>query len=354
MIKRLLHTSLLIALCLSYGTVKAQNLDSDGDGIYNNVDADADNDGILNADECVENNIIVGRDFTNPPPSPNPNSMYDSNQFAEENSGWTLISTGTGADARIVWKSGIILPHTSDSNFGNGIQFRNDGQTQSLSTNVENFYHYGTPTIFISKIAANNSNPTGLGSTFIVSYAGEEYVRIVTTDGTGTGATITYSNGASGSITAFLVGTIYTDWEIYLPDDIPANGSLKIEFQAGPTDSDDFSIGDVIINACSDTDGDGTPDYLDLDSDNDGCPDALEGDEGVNPSQLNPDGSINTDTNGGIDLDGVPNLVNAGGIADIDGGQGQGVGNSEDSSVNDCDMPGRTITNPALINQARR
>jgi len=337
-IRKLLHTCLLMSVLLSFGYVKAQSLDSDGDGVLDNVDADVDNDGILNSIECAERNIIVRGNFTSipPPASRTSDGMYNPAQFANANPGWTLVSTGTGANAKIVWRNNITLPPPLNTPFGNGIRFQNDGQTQSLSTNIEDFYHYGTPKILISKIAANNSNPTGNSSTFTVSYAGVEYARIETDDGRVTGASISYLNDASGNIAAFSVGTIYTNWEIYLPDNIPANGVLEIKFVGGSLDSDDFSMGDVIINACADTDGDGTPDYLDLNSDNDGCPDALEGDEGLNPSQLNPDGSINTDANGGVDPDGVPNLVNADGAADTGDDQGQGVGDSTDADVNNC------------------
>src|SRR5690606_17745768 len=93
-----------------------------------------------------------------------------------------------------------------------------------------------------------------------------------------------------------------------------------------------------------DTDGDGIPDYLDLDSDGDGCYDAIEGDENVDESQLNLDGSIDINANGGIDATGVPNLVNSGGVADINGSQGQGIGDSQDILVIACTLDCSNIT----------
>src|SRR5690606_7017925 len=85
-----------------------------------------------------------------------------------------------------------------------------------------------------------------------------------------------------------------------------------------------------------DTDGDGIPDYLDLDSDDDGCPDALEGDENVTLADLNSDGSINIGETGGVDSDGIPNLVNTDGDADVGDDVGQGVGSAQDPLVNTC------------------
>lgn len=61
-----------------------------------------------------------------------------------------------------------------------------------------------------------------------------------------------------------------------------------------------------------DTDGDGTPDYLDNDSDGDGCYDAIEGAGNVLASQVASGGITGT-----VDNDGIPSLVN--------GGQGTGV-----------------------------
>lgn len=95
-----------------------------------------------------------------------------------------------------------------------------------------------------------------------------------------------------------------------------------------------------------DTDGDGIPNHLDLDSDNDGCPDAIEGDEDVALNQLVFAGGNVTSGTGStapnknlcassacIDASGVPNLVNAGGAADIGGDEGQGIGTSQNSGI---------------------
>jgi len=90
------------------------------------------------------------------------------------------------------------------------------------------------------------------------------------------------------------------------------------------------------VRTLCDIDADGIPNFLDLDSDGDGCFDAMEGEDYVAEEQLNADGSINIATTGGVDADGVPNLVNPGGAGDVDGVQGQGVGTSQNSTIDLC------------------
>ncbi|WP_262152776.1 lectin-like domain-containing protein [Chryseobacterium foetidum] len=71
-----------------------------------------------------------------------------------------------------------------------------------------------------------------------------------------------------------------------------------------------------------DTDGDGIEDYLDLDSDGDGCPDAIEGDKNITQSMLNNNWSIS----GSVDSNGIPTAATG----------GQGAGSAYNSAVNSC------------------
>ena len=95
-----------------------------------------------------------------------------------------------------------------------------------------------------------------------------------------------------------------------------------------------------VKNGFCDPDNDGISNQFDLDSDNDGCADALEGDENVTTSQLTANRISGT-----VDDNGVPNLVNAGGAADIGGDQGQGIGEAYNAAIQSgcfCYKPAQT------------
>ncbi|OCK51737.1 hypothetical protein BA768_03235 [Chryseobacterium sp. CBo1] len=330
---------------VGYSQISATNActDTDNDGIADVLDLDKDNDGILDTDECGgAGNIIKRGNFTTLPATP---GTFTPAQFVTANPDWVLASTGAGAATQIFWGN-----TTSPFAFGNGIRFQSDAVTQSLTQSVTNLYHYAKPQVVISRFAASNSNPLANSSTLILSYAGVEYMRIATANGVNTTSTLTYSNGASGSLATVAVGTVYNNWVIDLPYGVPSTGSLKIDYLAGPADSDDFYIGDIVINACQDTDTDGIPNFLDLDSDNDGCLDAIEGGDNVTSVQLVAaasglgvgTGSSASNQNlcagtGCVDAQGVPTVVNSGGAADITGDQGQGAGFSQTTLFNECD-----------------
>lgn len=138
---------------------------------------------------------------------------------------------------------------------------------------------------------------------------------------------------------------------------IPSSSTNKLVYYGYTASTGGFSNEQKIRfnNLCNDypqfvdTDGDGIEDYLDLDSDDDGCPDAIEGDENVKYSQVNSDGSINTTTSG-INVNGFPNPVNAGGISDIGGDEGQGIGTSKDASLNACICYKSPVTTGSVMN----
>ncbi len=113
--------------------------------------------------------------------------------------------------------------------------------------------------------------------------------------------------------------------------DIPASETNKLVYYGytastgGNTNDQQVRINDFCADYPQfvDTDGDGVEDYLDLDSDGDGCFDALEGSGYVTQDQLKSDGSIM----GSEDANGIPLIANG----------GQGAGSAYDANINACD-----------------
>lgn len=122
---------------------------------------------------------------------------------------------------------------------------------------------------------------------------------------------------------------------IRLSFDLDTDGDGIVDFY--DLDDDNDGILDINEQATAtndgDSDGDGISDELDLDSDDDGCPDVLEGDGTINRSDIENDTLI-----GGVDTLGIPIIV---------GSNGQGVGTSQDSTMQDiidCAFPENDIS----------
>ncbi|MCU7618221.1 hypothetical protein NZ698_13510 [Chryseobacterium sp. PBS4-4] len=300
-------------------TINACN-DADNDGLPDTVDVDDDNDGILDTDECGSTERITGGVF--PTTGGNTNTVP----------GWTVDGTYAASGA---WTSAV-----GRVNLGtDGLTFVRDNSTVSIikqnltgvmrgsSININQLYWYRTT-------GPESDN----AFTFTVSYGGVVYATINST--TTPTPTITASNGALvnlstlPTVAAQNAPSTKVNLVITLPYSIPVNGELALTFNAGisTTSTRDLIMRSISLVSCKDTDGDGTPDYLDTDSDGDGCFDAIEGDENVTAAQVNAQGNIT----GTVNASGVPNLVNTGGAADIGSDQGQGIGYSTDSTINAC------------------
>ena len=336
--------------------------DSDNDGIPNYIDLDDDNDGILDEDENCKG---IG-------------------EYAD----WVwngTTSTGTG---NFDCSNGPDFTY-SVSNY-NSVSISNnevfDDSQQSFETiygqadNQENLVvrtksHAGSPGVIplvnYSTITINFNNSTSIGNwAFAITDLDADQIQLSAFDANNNpvpndvinywlkelfdtaplnaGVNIPFWDASNAALvgSADADGIYNTMTQIGLPDEEAPGGwfepnisikQLTLTFSAMSA-SNTPSCHIYIASRCcdNDTDGDGIPDHLDLDSDNDGCPDAIEGNENVSSSHLNPDESINIVDNGGIDANGVPNLVNAGGDADTDSEQGQDAGNAYNAALNSC------------------
>lgn len=282
--------------------------DTDGDGIFDNVDLDDDNDGIpdTNEDNCTKTTQIANGNFSGAATS------WSSGFYTTPNTTGGITFTGTTLEifvdnAGSLYSGNVILANTTPVTLRAGVYY-NFSSTLSIFS--------GTTNVNFAWVLLDSSNN-------IV-----QTIQTYKTLASGIGDVQISNTATAYPVTFFSTGTGSYRLAMTWVTNSAANGNGQ-----------DVRIDDVTLFAPCDTDGDTIPNYLDLDSDADGCFDAIEGDENVRPTQLNANGSINTTANGGIGTtpgtnNGVPNLVNSGGLADVGGDVGQGIGDSQSSLAN--------------------
>jgi hypothetical protein len=256
-------------LRITYRTV----YDNDNDGVYNQIDIDDDNDGILDTDECSS--------ISNPPLL---NSNFEAIEILTLDDGPTDVVATDG-----IWKGDAShIPNWLSADpvnnyleiWHNSHQAGNDAGGQAYSGS-----HWAE---------INATTNDGL------------YQDIVTTPGTVLQWTFAhrkrtgYAGSANEDIAELLIGDpggvmtsqgTFTSagdssWTMHTGQYVVPAGQTTtrltftvIQTASGSTSSGNF-IDQVqlyaIPNGCEDFDGDSVPDYLDLDTDNDGIPDIVE------------------------------------------------------------------------------
>lgn len=321
--------------------------DSDGDGLPDWQDLDDDNDGILDTDECTS----TGQNF-----------LVDS-----------VLRDGTLSNGTVAAGS---WPTENVTNPATAISYSGANGEVSHPNTVINFVDSSNPNSLVQNYnvanIAQTANSTSLVSSTFVQF--EEF-------DSGT-PSITYTNVYDhlgnqlmtlSDIQFFNIGawnsafTSFTLNSSYITITNPTPGTFVVTKTASSPQYVAFRFKSRTAGFISrfnsafsnlaandwvthkfgrtlvcDADGDGIPNTLDLDSDNDGCVDAVEGDENVLPSQLVSAGgllSVGTGSTASnqnlcagttcVNANGVPNIVNSGGTADIGGDQGQGIGSSQ-------------------------
>lgn len=329
--------------------------DSDGDGVPDSLDLDDDNDGILDTTEgqCINTSNPSTDGFDSPlVATVNGNNIQSVNPY----NGWGT-ETGVANAFNVIRVNG--------AGYSSGPDVAQSG-TQYIDINNSSTYVYKnitltTPTIVsASAWFANRETSSG-------NYSPWSTKIEIRNETTGT----TVAQGNTINFTSSISDKIWYNSSINSVA-LPA-GTYRIRMfvhNSGHLDSISYCFS-------TDTDGDGTPDYLDVDSDNDGCADAIEGSENVKYNQIHdlnlpladPNyayrGQIKVTYNGtttstpsGIisnspSTNGVPQLLNnagnnlnastnpsdlAGAVDNTDGTAdiGQGIGDSQDNTINSC------------------
>ncbi|WP_036153760.1 Ig-like domain-containing protein [Maribacter forsetii] len=283
-------------------------VDSDNDGIFDGCDLDDDNDGILDEDECpsVTGSVDSGNNTTNL------TGFYKAN--GNNILGFTINPEYASQ----------VLSSTS------GIQIRWDQGTTDAITTIDLILDAPTSGTLQSVILGNGAEGVTAGTqnankeiTLTWSGGGSGILNDPLDEVTGrdTGDVI-----FSGDIIEINNGTSYslrdTEWSVEVDMTSVTTFPTTVAFYAdssinGGTNYNREGFAFTPVINCPDTDEDGIPNSLDNDSDGDGCPDALEGDGSYTYADLDS----NLRLIAAVDGDGIP------------AGTSQGIGTSEDDTL---------------------
>lgn len=325
-------------------------VDSDGDGVPDYTDLDDDNDGILDADEnsCITSSKVEGtpifiNDFGTGTFTTDPYVLNHKYTTGDANDGFYNVRT-SGTTGVTYTRTNL----TGNKDAGNPTITNGTTTGRYLMINID---------------SPNNTNKAIYRVPGIYTVVGQSYRFRIDMAGLADGlrdipnlkiAIKDASNNELASATSTTVGVANNDvWRRLNLEFTATTSSVILEIinlQATGSNGNDVGIDNIILTPLyCDLDNDGTPNQFDLDSDNDGCPDAIEGDENVTAAHLNPSGSIIVGANGSgsleVNANGVPNLVNAGGAADIGSDQGQGIGEAYNAAIQSgcfCYKPAQT------------
>ncbi|WP_133943362.1 hypothetical protein [Epilithonimonas xixisoli] len=294
-------------------------LDSDGDGVPDECDLDDDNDGILDTNECVNPigaAVIWSGDGSY---GLNPQILQPS---VIANNGTIAASKGDGLTSISIFMSSYQLSGISASTTTlSGAISQNDYveyqfKTSNWSTSVPNSMQY-----IFDRTSVFHQSVNPIDYRFAVAISTDNFATstVLLTD---------LSSRKSNTI------------QVYKNPDyaLEPNKQYKVRVyfyslaSSGAILFDNFTI--RVTQYC-DTDGDGIPDYLDLDSDNDGCLDAIEGAGGFTASDLtSASGTVKVGVGSSASNQNLGIVVDANGVPTLVGANGQGVGDSKNALAN--------------------
>lgn len=353
-------------------TVNVQINDSDNDGVDNYLDLDDDNDGILDSAEntCAASSKTEGtpifiNDFGTGATTTDPYVLNHAFVAVNPNDGQYAVTTSNN-QTQFYTKTDL----TGNKDAGNPTIANGTTTGRYLMINID---------------SPNNINKAIYRIPGINVQIGQSYRFRIDLAGLANGLTDIpnlkiaikdASNNELASANSSALGMTNDDvWRRINLDFTATTNNIFLEIiNQQPTggNGNDAGIDNIILTPLyCDSDNDGTPNQFDVDSDNDGCPDAIEGSENVKYNQVNPltnptnPGQIKVIYNGTINgtpaqiistsaaANGVPQLVNnAGnnlnastnpsnlaGVADNTDSTsevGQGIGDSQDNTINSC------------------
>ena len=261
--------------------------DFDGDGVGDTVDLDDDNDGILDADEntCIASSKIEGtpifiNDFGTGATTTDPYVLNHTYTSGEASDGFYNVRT-SGTTGVFYTRTNI----TGDKDAGNPTITNGTTTGRYLMINID---------------SPNNTNKAIYRVTGINTQVGQSYRFRIDMAGLAEGApdipilelSVKDNSGVVlGSATSASLGMANDDvWRRLNLEFTATTSNVILEIinqQPSGGAGNDVGVDNVVLTPLNcDTDGDGIPNYLDVDSDDDGCPDAVEGSENVSIEQV--------------------------------------------------------------------
>lgn len=287
-----------VPFSILYSNCSVAIADLDGDGIEDSVDVDDDNDGILDTDECGGLSVNYAISATNI-------RHFSNDSNAQGNPGTTYASnsptTYPGASSILLLQFPTALPVGTNVSVFLGA----DPAVTDTDMQLQRSDAAGNSNGWIAN--ADNTAPGSIREvTFTVNTNPLEYLRI---EAYQIGARI-YGASYNGTVDCTTVDTDgdgipnYQDLDSDgdgIPDNVEAQTSSGYTAPTG-NDSDNDGLDNAYETSgisYVDTDGDGTPDFLDTDSDNDGTNDTTEAALSLSGTDSDNDGldnSIDTST----------------------------------------------------------
>ncbi|PCH76100.1 MAG: hypothetical protein COB98_07235, partial [Flavobacteriaceae bacterium] len=322
----------------TFGAIEFQrmavaDLDSDGDGIPDNVDLDDDNDGILDTEEQINTtDKFIG--WMGIAGNPEFEMSFSNNEYISYGNPFHFGSGINHTYKTSKWDVSSIGGNNLEDAINNNdyaeYTFKttasSEGFPEDAKINLIHFTKYKSTDNYIVTVVVSTNNfttsTTLVDNQYMVNTTVPDYYEPVTYDS----RKYSLNPSTEYSIRVYIYGAF---------DD-----SKQISY-------DDFQISMEIIDTI-DTDNDGIPNHLDLDSDGDGCPDAQEGGNKYTTLVISTMDGGNTSNGGaytGTSTD--PVLLNLGNTVDelvtsptygvpTIAGTGQNIGTAQNSRINDC------------------
>ncbi|QQV02422.1 MULTISPECIES: beta strand repeat-containing protein [Chryseobacterium] len=355
--------------------ISASNPDSDGDGVSDACDLDDDNDGILDINEgyCSSQSVYtldlnttlasanatfnangstfnlvytltsgtpvsgLGNTFTVPFTYSDFNNLVSIQDHRWEgvNIGTTTLSIRPRTD---LFYLNLPSNNTNTEDVSAALPFTPDGKYRYL-LNTNKLTRLGTFTTTIGNLPPVTgqlsvlSSYTGLNQRSIFNTVSDSSTNNFISNGYYAKMQLqTIANTATTGSSNFYpssYGQTYT-WDYTAFND----GLFPLATNGGNLGLINFAQNTITYCNHRDTDGDGIPDYLDLDSDNDGCPDVVEGGANFQPGATYITGNrLNTNVNAN-GVPAVPTTTPA--ITGYTQSGGQTVGDSQNALANGC------------------